>query len=96
MQASPAKTSRTTLDAVTYPRVDQEKKRRDIGWGTDNSNLSQKRDVRCLPLKDQFHKTYWDEDKTRLHMYTNGFHATHTDKKLGINFEEMEGLSIRN
>jgi len=66
-----------------------------IGWGVENKEITFFDPIKQLPVKDQYHKTYWDHDKTRLHMYTNGFFASHTDKKLGVNFEDLEGLSIR-
>lgn len=64
-----------------------------VGWGVKNMAIFD--EIKQLPLKDQPHKDFWNHDKTRLHMYTNGFFASHTDAKLGITFEEMEGLSIR-
>lgn len=66
--------------------------KRNPGWKTD---LAMDRDVRCLPMKDQPHKIFWDHDKTRLHMYTTGFFSSHVDNKMGISFDDLEGLSIR-
>jgi len=46
-------------------------------------------------MEDQPHKIYWDHDKTRLHMYTTGFMSSHVDEKMGICFDDLEGLSVR-
>ena len=46
-------------------------------------------------MKDQPHKIYWDHDKTRLHMYTTGFQSSYVDEKIGVSFDDLEGLSIR-
>jgi len=46
-------------------------------------------------MEDQPHKIYWDQDKTRLQMYTTGYQAGFVDNMLGIGFDDLEGLSVR-
>ena len=49
----------------------------------------------CLPANEQPHKTFWDHDKTRYNMHTTGYHAHFVDKMYQVNYEDLEGLSIR-
>lgn len=46
-------------------------------------------------MKDQPHKIFWDHEKTRYHMNTTGLFASHVDAQLGVGFDDLEGLSIR-
>ena len=39
---------------------------KNVGWGTDKSNLRQDIDIKCLAVEDQPFKTSWDHDKTRI------------------------------
>ena len=66
--------------------------KREPGW---RAAMNPSPEIKCLPVDKQYHKTYWDHDKTRLHMYTTGFFASHIDNKIGITFDDLEGLSIR-
>lgn len=63
-----------------------------VGWGHQNPNLQQPYDVKCHPSE---YKNMAGEEQGRLFIYTNGFQSQHTDKKYGVSFEDIKGLSIR-
>ena len=60
-----------------------------LGWGHNNPNLQQPYDVKCLPAVDQPNKIEAGEEKGSLFIYTNGMQSQHTDKKLGVSFEDI-------
>ena len=68
-----------------------------VGWGTSNRKILDicQNQIQALPVEQCEHKNFWEEDKKRLHMYTTGMHATHVDDRMGINMENLEGMSIR-
>ena len=72
-----------------------EEKERLPGWGSKLVSLQQPKDVRCLPVDQQYHKKFWDHEATQIHMKTTGWFSSHLDEHMGISFEDLEGLSIR-
>lgn len=51
--------------------------------------------MRCLPEDRQYHKKFWDHDATRTYMHTTGWFSCHLDALMGVSFDDMEGLSVR-
>ena len=66
-----------------------------IGWGTDNSNLDQGVWRRILP--DMHHKKTYDFGGLKYlpHMDTTGKFAQHLDNQLGIPYEMLDEMSVR-
>ena len=87
---------RNLTQSVNYASTHEHQPyRRESGWGSGKSALQQAPDVRALPEDKQYHKKFWDHDATRLHMHTTGWHSTHLDALMGVSFDDMEGLSVR-
>ena len=72
-----------------------EERVRDAGWGHDKEILNQTKDVRCLPVEQQYHKKFWDHEATQIHMKTTGLFSNHVDQQMGLSFDDLEGLSVR-
>lgn len=68
---------------------------RKIGWGTKMQNLQQSYNVKQMPIEDQYHKLFWDHDRTKYHMHTTGFFSKYLDKKFGFGFEDLDKKSVR-
>lgn len=66
-----------------------------IGWGVTNPNLDQGVWRRLLP--DVSHKKAFDADGLRNlpQLDSTGFFAQHVDVHLGIPFEALDDLSVR-
>ena len=51
--------------------------------------------VRALPVDQQYHKKYWDYEPGKFNLRTTGWHSNHLDALMGVSFEDLEGLSVR-
>ena len=68
---------------------------KNIGWGTDKPNLRQIIDVRCLAAEDRPFKNSFEHEKTRIQMYTTGYAAGYVDNQLGLTYEDIENMPVR-
>ena len=68
---------------------------RKIGWGTQMEKLKQSYNVKQMPIEDQYHKIYWDHEKTKYHMNTTGFFSKYLDHKFGFGLQDLEKKSVR-
>jgi hypothetical protein len=66
-----------------------------VGWGSNKKDLVPPKDVKCLPVEDQWHKKYWDHEAGLYNIYFTGQHSVHIDAKMGVSFDDIEKLSIR-
>lgn len=62
-----------------YDQANKEKLR-NAGWGLDVENLKQPKDVRCLPMDQQYHKRFWDYDVLTYQLKTTGLFSEHVDQ----------------
>lgn len=46
-------------------------------------------------MDQQYHKRFWDYDHLTYQLKTTGWFSEHVDKQMGLSFEDLEGLSIR-
>jgi len=58
-------------------------------------NLRQGEEVRALPADQQYHKKFWDHEPGQLNLKTTGWFAEHVDNQMGVSFDDLEGLSVR-
>ena len=65
------------------------------GWGTNIKNLYQPNKVHALPEKQQYHKKFWDFEPGKIYLKTSGFFSSHLDRKMGMCFDDLEGVSVR-
>lgn len=88
--------ARSLTQSINYTSTHEHQPfRRLHGWGSTKKHLKQNKDVRCLPEDRQYHKKHWDHDATRTYMHTTGWFSHHLDALMGVSFEDMEGLSVR-
>lgn len=45
-----------------------------------------------MPIEDQYHKIFWDHEKTKYHMRTTGFFSKYLDQKFGFGMQDLEDL----
>jgi hypothetical protein len=65
------------------------------GWKVTNSELKPRHEIKYLPINQVQHKKYWDHEPGKYFLKTSGFHSSHVDAKMGISFDDLEGLSVR-
>lgn len=52
-------------------------------------------DKQVKVIENQYHKKYWDYEPGKVYINTIGLQSDHIDKKMGMSFEDIESLSMR-
>jgi hypothetical protein len=46
-------------------------------------------------VSKQLHKKFWDHEATQFNIHSIDQHSAHLDSKMGVGFDDLEGLSVR-
>lgn len=65
------------------------------GWNVAHPDLKPTHKINALPEEKCQFKKYWDYEPGKYNLKTSGFFSKYIDDKMGISFDDLEGLSVR-